>query len=476
MALPSSTSCEDDKVPIRVAPKFKGSAAAKRRKHRPPPTDDNFGFSDPISEFYQGVSLDPNGELIRKRLHPVPVHEPHSTYDVSFNPSIRQPLLDALDLDHLTNGQQSRLLDLLKEFWCVFNPDGRVVPVRDYTCSIDTGNHPGVYVKNPTYGPHESPIIDKSIAALLKVGQVSQVYGGSWLSKALLAPKPHQEKVTHIDNFVWRFCVSYVALNAVTKVIRWPIPRCDDASDLYIGSRFFWLMDAPSGFHQLEVDKSSKPKLAFAGTQGDKYTYNVMPFGPVNGPAIFIMFIHDMNSSWKDLAKSRGIPIGRNCNTRIIVDDILSWASTFDIALKYMRCQFMRCRNQRLSLSLTKSLFFNPRIEFVGQDLCADGNRPAQSKHKLLQSWPTFRIARDIASFLGFINFYSKYIPFMEQRISHLRALAKKLPDMDSSVSSLLQDVHLKERDDIIQAILSDPCLQRYDPDWRTYLSTDFSA
>jgi hypothetical protein len=47
-----------------------------------------------------------------------------------------------------------------------------------------------------------------------------------------------------------------------------------------------------------------------------------MSFGPVNGPAIFIAFMHDLDGTWKQLAESLGIPINANTNTRIIVDDI----------------------------------------------------------------------------------------------------------------------------------------------------------
>ena len=61
-----------------------------------------------------------------------------------------------------------------------------------------------------------------------------------------------------------------------------------------------------------------------------------MPFGPVNGPAIFIIFIHDMDQSWKELATSRGIEINASCNTTIIIDNIFSWAPDFDTALKYL--------------------------------------------------------------------------------------------------------------------------------------------
>ena len=48
-------------------------------------------------------------------------------------------------------------------------------------------------------------------------------------------------------------------------------------------------MDAISDYNQIRVAKSSRPKLVFAGPNNTKYTYNVMPFGPVNSPVIFVI-------------------------------------------------------------------------------------------------------------------------------------------------------------------------------------------
>jgi hypothetical protein len=64
----------------------------------------------------------------------------------------------------------------------------------------------------------------KSIAALEKVSQICQIHDGQWLFKALLAPKPHQEHVCNIKDFVWRFCVNYILLNQFTRLIAYPIP------------------------------------------------------------------------------------------------------------------------------------------------------------------------------------------------------------------------------------------------------------
>jgi hypothetical protein len=99
-----------------------------------------------------------------------------------------------------------------------------------------------------------------------------------------------------------------------------------------------------------------------------------MPFGPTNGLATFINFIHDINSIWKKLPKQCGITIDDRTTTKIIVDNIVSWAKLVDSALTYMECQLKVCQVSRLSLNLCKSHIFPKWFEFVGIDVCADGN------------------------------------------------------------------------------------------------------
>ena len=134
------------------------------------------------------------------------------------------------------------------------------------------------------------------------------------------------------------------------------------------------MFDAPMGYHQLAVELASQEKLAFQGVDAIKWTYTVMPFGPTNGPATFINFIHDIDSVWKELARERGVPIDDDTNTKIIVDDIVSWAKFLEFALTYMECQLKICQAYHLSLSLRKSHIFPSHFEFVGIDVWADGN------------------------------------------------------------------------------------------------------
>ncbi len=103
-------------------------------------------------------------------------------------------------------------------------------------------------------------------------------------------------------------------------------------------------MDVTSVFHQIRVAKSSQPTLAFVDMEATKYTWHVMPFGPVNSPVIHIIFVHDMNGTWKKVASSRRIDMTlKDVGTCLIVDDINSLVPTSEIALKYLRCQLEVC-------------------------------------------------------------------------------------------------------------------------------------
>jgi hypothetical protein len=155
---------------------------------------------------------------------------------------------------HLEPHVRDKVYAIVQKYWSVFNDKGIFIPIKNYKCVIDTGDAQPITVKKINYGLKETPIMRDAIAALAKVDHTRQIHDGRWLFKALLAPKPHQEHVHDIDKFVWRFCVNYILLNSVTQIIAYPIPRCDSAiNEEFSQGVFFWLWDAPMGYHQLAV-------------------------------------------------------------------------------------------------------------------------------------------------------------------------------------------------------------------------------
>ena len=85
---------------------------------------------------------------------------------------------------------------------------------------------------------------------------------------------------------------------------------------------------------------------------------------------------------------------------------------------------------------------------------------------------PKFTVVQDIHSFVGFILFYAVYTPDAELRMSKLRELMK-LPYGDY-VALLATAKHYAEQNDMLQALLADPCIARFDPKACCYLTTNF--
>ena len=118
--------------------------------------------------------------------------------------------------------------NLVKTYWDCFCEQGCHRHILGYEFGIDTGTHTPVCCRKPSYGFHESAIIKKELKKLRNNRWIRRC-AGPWGSLIVLAAKPHQEHVSNIDDFVWRLCVSYRALNRITKPFQFPIPRCDDS-------------------------------------------------------------------------------------------------------------------------------------------------------------------------------------------------------------------------------------------------------
>ena len=108
--------------------------------------------------------------------------------------------------------------------------------------------------------------------------------------EVVLAEKPPQEHLEKIEDFVWRMCVSYRGFNKFTKPFGYPIPRCDDSiSNIAVGASAIYIItaDAKQGYHQVIVYKLHRDKLAFFAPNYKKYTFKVIPFGPINAPSFY---------------------------------------------------------------------------------------------------------------------------------------------------------------------------------------------
>ena len=185
---------------------------------------------------------------------------------------------------------------IIRMFWDVFSPEGLQNPIRGFQFSIDTGDQKPVCCKPPRYGPHEAKIIDKLSADLDAMGITEDDFG-PWGALCVLAAKPNQDHV-HWSEYVFRLCVSYRKLNAVTRPFAFPITRCDDAILKVETRKFNATTDLNSGYWQMTMDKASEQKTAYFISEGKKH-FKRMPMGIRNAAQAFTQMIIILEKNWK---------------------------------------------------------------------------------------------------------------------------------------------------------------------------------
>ena len=123
-----------------------------------------------------------------------------------------------------------------------------------------------------------------------------------------------------------------------------------------------------------------------------------MPFGLTNTPATF----QRLMESWLgDLHLKHCI---------IHFDDIIILSKTPEEHIERLRRVFDKLAVAGLKLKSSKCEFFKPRIEYLGHIVSKDGIETNPKKIEAILKWPRPQTVTQVQSFLGFCNYYQKFI------------------------------------------------------------------
>ena len=123
-----------------------------------------------------------------------------------------------------------------------------------------------------------------------------------------------------------------------------------------------------------------------------------MPFGLINAPAAFQ---HLMNNIFLDLL---------DICILVYLDDILIYSDTLEEHRRHIREVLLRLRNNKLYARSDKCSFHEDTIEYLGFILLPNGLSMDPGKVSAILEWPEPCKVKDIQSFLGFTNFYRRFI------------------------------------------------------------------
>ncbi|KAL7280850.1 hypothetical protein ACG7TL_005794 [Trametes sanguinea] len=256
-----------------------------------------------------------------------------------------------------------------------------------------------------------------------------------------------------------RLCVDYRGLNAITKKNRYPLPLIDDLLDRVQGCKVFSVIDLKNAFNLIRIREGDEWKTAFRTHLG-LFEYTVMPFGLTNAPGIFQGFIQDTLRNLLDVI------------CVVYIDDILIFSRSQEEHEHHICLVLERLRVAGLFANTKKCVFEQSEVEYLGYLLSSEGIKMHPCKLETIADWPLPASVKDVQSFLGFTNFYRRFIDGYARIVLPLNALTKKDKRSEPFVltSGATEAFNMLKR-----AFMTSPVLRHFDPSLPSTLATDAS-
>ena len=180
------------------------------------------------------------------------------------------------------------------------------------------------------------------------------------------------------------------------------------------GAKYFSKMDVCWGYNNIRIKEGDEWKATFKTNWG-LFEPTVMFFGMCNSPARFQSM---MDASFEDI-------INQGC-TVIYMDDIMNFSNDIDILENLDKQVLLWLWEMDLFLKLKKCKFKRTQMEYLGMVIEEGKISMDPVKLKGIKDWPIPTTVKQVQSFLGFGNFYRKFIHKYLEIAKPLNDLLKK--------------------------------------------------
>jgi transposase InsO family protein len=269
-----------------------------------------------------------------------------------------------------------------------------------------------------------------------------------------------------------RLCVDYRGLNNVTVKNRHPLPLINESLDRLALARWFTLLDLREAYHRLRIKEGDEWKTAFRTRYGH-FEYLVVPFGLTNAPAAFQAYINKALVGLLDVV------------CIVYLDDILIFSKDEEEHEKHVRLVLERLRQAQLFVNLDKSRFHERQCEYLGYLVTPEGIKLDEKRVKTIQDWPEPKTVREIRMFIGFLNYYRRFVKGFSRIAAPLHAFTRKEPGQARKGQALRNeesrflDIGPEGRravQELKDLFVSVPILVHYEPGRPTRVETDASG
>ena len=253
-----------------------------------------------------------------------------------------------------------------------------------------------------------------------------------------------------------RFCVDYRKLNALTKRDRYPIPLIDEVLARIQGSKYLTRLDIIAAFNKLRMSSESEDLTTFVTSFG-AYKYRVMPFGLTNGPASFQHYINDVLFEC----------LHKFCQAYL--DDILIYSKTLKEHRAHVKEVLGKLREAGLQVDIDKCEFEVQETSFLGLLVSTNGLRMDPRKVDVIRNWEVPRSLTHVQAFIGFCNFYRRFIKDFSKIVRPMVKLTRKDQLFEWTEACQTAFEGLK------QQVTAAPVLKHFDSTREAILETDSS-
>lgn len=311
------------------------------------------------------------------------------------------PVLDPPPSDTIRDAD---LKSLIAEFPAIF--DGVCRPMTGPVChfKLKDGATPFALRGSRPVAVPLLPLLRDELDQLETQGIIRKVVEPTeWVHPIVLVPKK--------DGGI-RLCVDFRNLNK--SIIR---PLFDANTPFQAvrtiptGMKYFTVIDALKGYHQVSLDEESTALTTFSTPFG-RYQYLRLPFGVSHAGDDYGRRVSEV---FDDLPACRRV-----------VEDVVVFSKTYAEHVQLVRQLFKRAADHNVSINVSKLVFAQSSANFGGYLIDSSGFRPHPNLTRAIRDFPVPTNITDVRSFCGLCQQVGNFSTLLASTLLPLSPLLKK--------------------------------------------------